>query len=236
MKDGPVYETAYGFRELARAGVPESHILSYPAGSDISHVRHCFMAQALKETSAPHWIWIDSDIGFHLEDVLKLLSHDEPWVCGIYAQKRAGYGMACHFGEASVLKLGIRGGLTPLKSSGFGFMRTERVFIEELSKTMPECVSGNAVGPFSPIFMPMVHNGQYCSEDTSFCIRATAAGFKLQGDTSIRLEHIGRQRYSWEESYAHQPRFNAVELELSTGRIATGTDTEPRKVPTYLVG
>ncbi len=47
----------------------------------------------------------------------------------------------------------------------------------------------------------------YLAEDFAFSYRARAAGFKIMADTTIRLGHIGRYAYSWEEAGGSNQRF-----------------------------
>jgi hypothetical protein len=47
----------------------------------------------------------------------------------------------------------------------------------------------------------------YLAEDFSFSHRARAAGFKIFADTTIRLGHIGRYAYSWEDAGGSNQRF-----------------------------
>ena len=47
----------------------------------------------------------------------------------------------------------------------------------------------------------------YLAEDFSFSHRARAADFKIFADTTIRLGHIGRYAYSWEDAGGSNQRF-----------------------------
>ena len=40
----------------------------------------------------------------------------------------------------------------------------------------------------------------YLGEDFAFSERAIQAGFKVHADTRIRLRHIGRYAYQWEDA------------------------------------
>ncbi len=47
----------------------------------------------------------------------------------------------------------------------------------------------------------------YLGDDFSFCHRARQAGYKIYADTTIRLGHIGRYAFSWEEAGGSNQRF-----------------------------
>jgi hypothetical protein len=65
--------------------------------------------------------------------------------------------------------------------------------------------------PTVPYFMPMVIETErgpwYLGDDFAFSHRAREAGFKIFADTTIRLGHIGRHAYSWEDAGGSNQRF-----------------------------
>jgi hypothetical protein len=65
----------------------------------------------------------------------------------------------------------------------------------------------------SPLTVPTRH--WYLSEDFSFSHRARQAGYKIFADTTIRLGHIGRYSYAWEDAGMTLPRFGAFEFHVS---------------------
>jgi len=46
----------------------------------------------------------------------------------------------------------------------------------------------------------------YLGEDYAFCERARQAGHKVIVDTTIRLGHVGRYTYGWEDAGQAVPR------------------------------
>lgn len=182
-------ECEHGLRELERAGFT---VWRRWGGSAIDRVRSEIATEALA-TEADGFMWIDADVGFDPNDVLKLLAHDRPWVCGIYARKSPKGGLSAHVTAPRVI-FGEGGGLLEIPGGGFGFMFTSRAIYEALDA--PEVLCNEQ--KIRPFFLPMLKDGRYLTEDLAFCARAREAGYQLQADTTIRLCHVGRYRY-WVE-------------------------------------
>jgi hypothetical protein len=80
-------------------------------------------------------------------------------------------------------------------------------------------------GGQSPFASPTAQKGTvpaprhwYLSEDFSFSHRARQAGYKIFADTTIRLGHIGRYSYAWEDAGMTMPRFGAFEFHVSDAK------------------
>jgi hypothetical protein len=58
----------------------------------------------------------------------------------------------------------------------------------------------------------------YLSEDFSFSHRARQVGYKIFADTTIRLGHIGRYSYAWEDAGMTLPRFGSFEFHISDAK------------------
>jgi hypothetical protein len=54
----------------------------------------------------------------------------------------------------------------------------------------------------------------YLSEDFSFCHRARAAGYKIFADTTIRLGHVGRYVFGWEDAGTPVNRYNTFHFHV----------------------
>ena len=85
-----------------------------------------------------------------------------------------------------------------------GFMAMSRRAVQAVADQVPECHKDDpSIQPFWPMFQPFPEetaNGWvYKSEDWAFCTRARNAGMKVWIDPSIKLGHIGRYTYSWED-------------------------------------
>jgi hypothetical protein len=146
-------------------------------------------------------VWIDSDISWEPEDLLKLALHDEDVVAGTYRKK---IHHSCHF----TLKM-IRGNETPderglieIEAVGTGFLRVSRKAMQDLldSEKTFYTEENNATPTSEPmiiknLFETGVKDGQMLSEDFFFCAKLRDRGYKIMLDTNIDLGHDGGFTY-----------------------------------------
>ncbi len=162
--------------------------------------------------------WVDSDIAFEPKDVDMLIAHDEPFVCGIYAKKGV-RALTCHLlPTTKELVLGEEGGLTEILYAAGGFTLVHSSVYSTIKEklALPTC-NAQFGAPFVPYYQPMVKQAEagpwYLAEDFAFSERARQAGFSVKADTRIRLKHIGRYAYQWEDAgleTKRHPRFRFV--------------------------
>ena len=171
--------------------------------------------------------WVDSDIAFKVEDFERLRSHDLPLVCGLYPKKLKEGGLAAILDDdTDMLVFGVAGGLVEIKWAGTGFFYTKRCVYDDIQAKLdlPECLIGqdSTIRPyFMPFTIPPGTNGNpskeyslYLGDDTSFCERARMVGYKVYADTTIRLDHIGKYRYSWEDISGTRQRFDSLPCQI----------------------
>src|SRR4029079_12081135 len=199
--------------ELAKRGYAVRKMTGHSA---IDMARSMMVSDAL-EQGFDELVWIDSDISFSVEDFERLRSHGKPFVCGIYPKKGQPE-LACHtMPGTKEIVFGKQGGLIPLLYAATGFLYTHRTVYETIRErlALPTCNTRFGRG-FVPYFQPMVvpdgaggaePGHWYLGEDYAFCERARRAGFELFADTTIRLMHIGRYGFSWEDAGGDRMRY-----------------------------
>ncbi len=193
-----------GLRQLENAGHAVWRISGF---TDISRGRSQLATDALA-AGFDELIWIDSDVVFDPKDVARLRGHGKSIVGGIYpikGQRR----IACTLleGEAQV-RFGEGGGLIPVRHIAAGFLYTRREVYATIQKVhaLPRCVSQtpNGLIPFfAPHWVPVAPESDqfiYLSEDFAFCERCQQCKIEVFADTSIRLYHVGKYGYSWEDA------------------------------------
>ena len=205
-----------GLRQLEARG----YMVRRDGGPDaIDHKRSRLASQALDEPY-DEILWIDSDMGFHADDVDRLRSHGLPLVGGFYAARGKPDLSHRPLRGTKEVPFGTGGGPIEVHSLATGFLLTHRRVYEDIVRKLdlPWCgaSSGELVVPY---FLPMVHADQeygmsYLSEDYSFCQRARQVGHKVMLDTSIRLWHIGSYGYGWEDVGAPIGRIAGGKLQI----------------------
>lgn len=196
-----------GLRALERTGLP---VRRFAATAAIDRTRSEMATAALRD-GFDELIWIDSDIQFAPDAIEQLRGHDLPIVGGIYAKKGV-QDFAAHLEPGTTeLQVGSGGSLLDVRYLGAGFLCTQRIVYDDIQRTfsLPTCNTRFAA-PAVPYFLPMVITDApgywYLGEDYAFCERARQAGHKIVVDTTIRLGHIGRYTYGWEDAGQAVPR------------------------------
>ncbi|WP_245545815.1 hypothetical protein [Nocardia higoensis] len=158
-------------------------------------------------------MWIDSDIGFDPDAVDLLRSHDLALVSGIYPKKGLRE-LACSLmPDTERIDFGEAGGLLEIRYAAAGFLYTRRELYEKMAvhEGLPVCnrrFGRGTVPYFLPLLLPQGKRDHwYLGEDYAFCERARRSGFGVFADTRIRLEHIGRHGYTWEDAGSTRDRF-----------------------------
>lgn len=176
----------------------------FRGASAIDQARSMMAYDALRD-GFTKLLWVDSDIAFEPEDVDRLLEHDKPFVCGIYP-KKGGRVITSHaLPGTRELVFGEEGGLVEILYAAGGFTLVDRIVYDAVREkhSLPVC-NEHSGSPLVPYYQPMVKETDdgpwYLAEDYAFCERARQAGFAIHADTRIRLRHIGRYAFQWEDA------------------------------------
>ena len=199
-----------GLAELERRGYKVWRVYGWAA---IDQGRNQMASDAIAEGFA-ETMWIDADIAFDADDVDRIRRHNLPICCGIYPQKGRRFLAMQELPGAEKIVFGRAGGLIEILYAGTGFLHVRREAYETIRErqSLPLCnlAFGNGMVPY---FLPMILNHPergpwYLAEDYSFSERARRSGFQIMADTTIRLRHIGKYGYSWEDAGADPQRYD----------------------------
>jgi hypothetical protein len=158
--------------------------------------RNNLVSKFLANSKATHLMWIDADIKWDAESVLRMVLCEAGVVCGLYPMK----GLPIRYVINSLPGGRKIGSLLEVSTSGTGFMLIKRDVIEKLIEKMPELKykdSLNLGAQYEPymyaLFDTMIdENGHYLSEDWTFCKRVREKlGIPVWVDTEIKLDHCG---------------------------------------------
>ncbi len=219
-------ETERGFQALANAGYK---VTVLRGGSSIDLARSMMATDAMRD-GFEETFWIDSDTVFKPADVERIRSLNLPFCCGLYSKKDASGFAAKFYGPKVDVLLGNGASVIPMDGVGFGFAHVRREVYDAIGKTLPVCSGAYQGKDVVPYFLPVIHTVPeeqacyYLGEDTSFCVKARAAGYEVMADLSIKLGHVGRHVYTWDD-FAERTKFDSVRFAI----VPPGT--EPDREP-----
>ena len=171
------------------------------------------------KTDCTHLMFIDADIHFPGDAILKLYKANEDIVCGAYPKKfidwenikkatrsqspaeLEGFGASYVFNFIDTTKpiYTNKKGLIEVKHAGTGFMLIKRQVFEKLDPLMPKARASN-FGRFSEWYTEYFkteidEEGVLQTEDWFFCNQWAKANGKIYLMPSINLDHIGTYIY-----------------------------------------
>jgi hypothetical protein len=199
--------------------------ISTVTDSLISRSRNTLVAKFMAVPQFTHLLFIDADIGFESEDVLKLLWHDKDVMTGSYPIKDIRWSKIADLVNKGVetddlLSKSLRYVVNPVKDktgsikvdngalsvydAGTGFMLIKKSVFEKLFESYPELkykddtgsLNSSEIGHAYALFNSYVDDdGRFLSEDYGFCRYWQNIGGDIWVDPTIELSHLGRMRY-----------------------------------------
>lgn len=145
--------------------------------------RNLIIEDAL-ENNCTHILFLDDDMAFGADALLRLISHDKDIVSGLYLNRNHPHSpvifdYACLEDGRASRRLLTEGeqGLIEVEAAGFGFLLVKTEIFKFMEK-------------------PYVRTGEFHkdrrSEDISFCCRARKIGIKIFCDLDCIIGHIGQ--------------------------------------------
>jgi len=152
-------------------------------------------------SDATDLIFIDSDIGWEVGGLLRLISHNVPFVAGLYRRKEETLSYTVQFSDPHAVTRNRETGLIEVTRVGAGFLRLQRNAIERMIDAYPglRYSPPHALGETKDryaLFDTSLENGEFRGEDYTFCDRWRAIGGKIWADPEIVLHHIGTMAYT----------------------------------------
>lgn len=143
------------------------------------------LAQSSIEIGATHTLWIDSDMTFPRDMLLRMAKHSEP-IVGINAiQRKAPFNCSAQANGEQVVTTSESTGLLKVSRTGFGVMWVATEVFQKLEKPWFHYEWLSDMEAFR-------------GEDYFFCERAVAAGYPVHIDQDLSREvgHFGTFSYS----------------------------------------
>jgi len=183
--------------------------ISMCSGSLIMKQREMLLDSAL-ETNATHVLFLDTDMRFPKDALVRLLARDVPVVCVNYTARSAPF-LPVAFAEAGnwdkrVWPTPEKTGLEQASACGFGVMLVTRAAIKAVNK------------PRFMIGYNKESNG-FIGEDVYFCLQLAKAGIAtlIDNDLTKEVAHIGRFEFCPE---------HAIQFGIDNGLIVVAESKE----------
>ena len=176
----------------------------------VSRARNILTAMFL-ESDCTHLMFIDADIEFQPDDVIRALAYEKPLLAAAYPKKALPIQYAVNFKFADKDKRQVRteNGLVEVLDASTGFFLIKREVVEKLVQAHPELHYKNdsnldekynkhCYALFDTMLDPK--DNRYLSEDYTFCRRWQALGGEIWLDTSTKLNHVGSYTFEGDVS------------------------------------
>jgi len=213
-------ESMLNFQRLCASRGIELYLDTTENESLITRARNISIARFLYKSNADFFIFVDADVHFQAESLLRLVEsgHDVSVAC--YPKKVIMWDQAEHAVKsgddrnlqrlASSLVLNFKhersevmNGFTEVLDGPTGFMCIRRNVIEKMYENYPNlmCVNDHQnkdLDTYCAIFDCMIdpENRRYLSEDYAFCRRWQQMGGKIHADVTTVLGHVGNLRFN----------------------------------------
>jgi predicted O-methyltransferase YrrM len=232
-----LYSLLYSIERMQKAGIGFDHyLLSYNCHVDDARngVLRDFM-----QTDCDQLIFIDADVAWEPEALIKLIQHDRDIVAGVYPKRtnldqdfpvRVDPGVTLQADEQ---------GLVEVAGAPTGFMKIKRHVIEKMIEANKHRqFTGVGAAPDSPpytiVFERTYVDGHRWSGDYNFCRQWRAMGGKIFVDPEMYLTHTGEVEFSgtlgdfWKKKHGvekaeTEAKFEQAIADLKSGQVTSKT-------------
>jgi len=168
----------------------------------ITRARNILTAMFLAREDATHLMFIDADIEFNPEDVIRMIRINQPIVVGAYPKKTLPIQYAVNLKITDPTKgtVNVKNGAVEVLDASTGFFLIKREVVEKMVVAYPELHIKNdsSIDPslnkycyalFDTLLDPV--DNRYLSEDYTFCRRWQKLGGSIWLDPKTKLNHVG---------------------------------------------
>lgn len=182
------FKTVVSLLRTAQKGAVEPFMVE---GSLVYDSRDA-IAKFAVENGFDYVLYVDSDMVFDSEDLIKLMRHDADICSGLYVTRNGESNNVCYSEvitrrrfpsrESKLITDMATTGYGQISACGFGFCLIKIDVIKTLFKH------------YKSLFEPKWGVG----EDVAFCLRAQKYGYKIFIDRDVKLGHVGDIEYKAE--------------------------------------
>lgn len=211
VKTGFAYDLAHMVGSTAHARPDIDIALNVTKMTILQQSRTTLVKAALSWPGCTHILWLDTDMRFKKDTLIRLLSHREPIVGAAYSSRSNPIQPVTYIGDVDrpnperFFLEPDAVGLQEVTGAGFGVMLTEIDVFRKLSK--PWFAIGYSEGA-----------DEFEGEDIYFCSKARKAGYRVFVDCELSqsIGHLGEYQYG----NADANNFRAV-MQLAEAGAAT---------------
>jgi hypothetical protein len=183
----------------------------------ITRARASLVSQFLDDPAATHLLFIDADVGFEPQQVVRLIECGAEMCAAVYPIKRIDWDKVQATIEAgrpnpasAALKyvfevddpnaVTASAGFVKVRYAGTGFLMIRREALERMCARYPELryrrdhsvdATSSSTNRFALFECMIGEDGTYLSEDFAFCKRWTDMGGEIWADLGSKLQHVG---------------------------------------------
>lgn len=183
----------------------------------ITRARSSLISQFLDDADATHMLFVDADIAFEPEQVIRLIQCGAQMCAAIYPVKRIDWAkvkttMAAARPNPAAAALQYvfevdnpsaviaQDGFVKVRYAGTGFLMIRREALERMCERYPQLqyrrdhsidAASESSKRFALFESMIAEDGTYLSEDFAFCKRWTEMGGEIWADLNSKLNHVG---------------------------------------------
>lgn len=166
--------------------------VQFEVGTVLSSLREKLASYTLSGEYT-HVMWLDSDMGFPDDVIMRLLGHNVPVIACSYSTRTPPIRSTAYVGDSEIgfdpLSTECEG-IVPVVSVGMGCMLVQSSVFNKLDR------------PWFPITYHTTDGGvnYYQGEDVNFCLQLRQKNISVLIDTDLSREiyHIGQAKYGWQ--------------------------------------
>jgi len=177
--------------------------------SPLIHQARNYLTSVFLTTEYQYLLFIDSDVEFEPEAVLRMLVAKKEIICTPYrvkAEQLDKHIYTVEFKDPKNIPI-LPGGLVELEAGPTGLMLIDRTVFEKIIKNHPDLKIKNKATPTADKSLEFYYNffdfgfdNHYATgEDISFCKLAKENDFKIYANTESTTKHHGS--YAWEGKF-----------------------------------
>lgn len=185
---------------LTREGIPHACI-QVTGDAYLAKARNRLVYKFLTDfPQATDLFFLDDDVGWPADAVLRLLNAKPDIVAGIYPHKQDARTFPAELlADKDTHQFIEQDGLLKASLVPTGFLRIRRAVFEHLAKLSPtyeETLADGVVCTVHDIFRTGLSEGKWWGEDTDFCRRWLRLDGEIWVDPNIAFTHTGRKQWA----------------------------------------